>query len=225
VCVSGVCLTLWISGRTGFPPCRAGDPASQQPRGLAPRRAREPGALAFASDGLAHIVQGHIDGTANSSRLNRSARTTGGSKYASRLNSRATWWRRLCALDGISLTIAAIEGDELSAAIIPHTTRTRRSQATARRPAEPGVRHPAKHVEKLLQTLNPARVTVDKLRTWILILQLGDDSAATSRAFSIAPVSKLMAPTRGCPPPPYRSRWWQVVPRRFRARDSILPKS
>ena len=71
-----------------------------------------------------HIVQGHVDGT--------------GEFLALEALGDENWWLRMrvpaeldpflvfkgsIAIDGISLTIAALEGDVLSVTIIPHTYR------------------------------------------------------------------------------------------------------
>jgi riboflavin synthase len=114
-----------------------------------------------------HIVQGHVDGTAEFLSLDALGDEN--------------WWLRVrvpaeldpflvfkgsVAIDGISLTIAALEGDVLSVTIIPHTFRN-----TTLGGYKPGARVNlecdilAKHVEKLLRRLDrtPA-LTVDKLR-------------------------------------------------------------
>jgi len=99
-----------------------------------------------------HIVQGHVDATAVLAALDQLGD--------------GNWWLKLqvpagldrymvhkgsIAIDGISLTIAALDGPDLGVAIIPHTyTHTTLSQA------KPGARLNievdvlAKHVEKLL---------------------------------------------------------------------------
>ncbi len=99
-----------------------------------------------------HIVQGHVDATGVLSALDQLAD--------------GNWWLKLqvpagldrymvhkgsIAIDGISLTIAALDGATLGVAIIPHTyTHTTLSQA------KPGTRLNievdvlSKHVEKLL---------------------------------------------------------------------------
>jgi riboflavin synthase len=70
------------------------------------------------------------------------------------------------AIDGISLTIAALEGEVLSAAIIPHTWRHTTLggyRSGARVNLECDIL--AKHVEKLLRKLDvKSPLTVDKLR-------------------------------------------------------------
>jgi len=114
-----------------------------------------------------HIVQGHVDGTGEFLGLEELGDQN--------------WWLRIrvpaeldpflvfkgsIAIDGISLTIAALEADVLSVTIIPHTYRNTTLagyRTGSRLNLECDVL--AKHVEKLLRTLdvkNP--LTVDKLR-------------------------------------------------------------
>jgi riboflavin synthase len=114
-----------------------------------------------------HIVQGHVDGTGELLSLEAV-----GDEH---------WWLRVrvpaeldpflvykgsIAIDGISLTIAALEGDVLSVAIIPHTFRNTtlgRYRPGARVNLECDIL--AKHVEKLLRKLDvKPSLTVEKLR-------------------------------------------------------------
>jgi riboflavin synthase len=114
-----------------------------------------------------HIVQGHVDGT--------------GEFLALEDLGDENWWLRIrvpaeldpflvhkgsIAIDGISLTIAALERDTLSATIIPHTYRN-----TTLAGYRPGARVNlecdilAKHVAKLLGKLEIKEpLTVEKLR-------------------------------------------------------------
>jgi riboflavin synthase len=114
-----------------------------------------------------HIVQGHVDGT--------------GEFLALEALGDENWWLRIrvpadldpflvykgsIAIDGISLTIAALEGDTLSVTIIPHTWRN-----TTLAGYRPGARVNlecdmiAKHVAKLLGRLEvKERLTVERLR-------------------------------------------------------------
>lgn len=99
-----------------------------------------------------HIVQGHVDATAVLTALDQ----LGDGNWWLKLQVPAGLGRYLVhkgsiAIDGISLTIAALDGPTLGVAIIPHTyTHTTLSQA------KPGTRLNievdvlAKHVEKLL---------------------------------------------------------------------------
>jgi len=114
-----------------------------------------------------HIVQGHVDGTGELLGLD----TLG----------EDNWWLRIrvpseldpflvfkgsIAIDGISLTIAALEADVLSATIIPHTYRNTTLggyRAGARVNLECDVI--AKHVEKLLRKIEVKEgLTVEALR-------------------------------------------------------------
>lgn len=114
-----------------------------------------------------HIVQGHVDGT--------------GEFLALEALGDENWWLRVrvpaeldpylvfkgsVALDGISLTIAALEAGVLSVTIIPHTyknTTLGSYRAGARVNIECDIL--AKHVEKLVRGLDlRARLTVERLR-------------------------------------------------------------
>jgi riboflavin synthase len=114
-----------------------------------------------------HIVQGHVDGT--------------GELLGLEALGDENWWLRVrvpaeldpflvfkgsIAIDGISLTIAALEGDVVSVTIIPHTFRN-----TTLGGYKPGARVNiecdvlAKHVEKLLRKLDVKQpLTVETLR-------------------------------------------------------------
>jgi riboflavin synthase len=114
-----------------------------------------------------HIVQGHVDGS--------------GELLSLEALGDENWWLRIrvppeldpflvykgsIAIDGISLTIAALEAGVLSVTIIPHTYRN-----TTLAGYRPGARLNlecdilAKHVEKLLSKLEvKSGFTVDKLR-------------------------------------------------------------
>ena len=114
-----------------------------------------------------HIVQGHVDSTGEFLSLENLGDDN--------------WWLRIrvpaeldpflvykgsIAIDGISLTIAALEGDTLSVTVIPHTYRN-----TTLGAYRPGARVNiecdilAKHVEKLLRKLDvKTGLTIDKLQ-------------------------------------------------------------
>ena len=114
-----------------------------------------------------HIVQGHVDGTGEFVSLD----ALGEDNWWLRIRVPAELDRYLVfkgsiSIDGISLTIAALEGDLLSVTIIPHTyknTTLGGYRAGSRVNLECDVL--AKHVEKLLGKLDlKERLTVDKLR-------------------------------------------------------------
>ena len=114
-----------------------------------------------------HIVQGHVDGTAEFASLEE----VGGGGWWLRVRVPEQLERYLVekgsvALDGVSLTIAAIEGDDLACAIIPHTfanTTLGRYRPGERINIECDIL--AKHVEKLLQRFEKtSSLSMDKLR-------------------------------------------------------------
>jgi len=114
-----------------------------------------------------HIVQGHVDAT--------------GEFLSLEALGDDNWWLRIrvpaeldpflvykgsIAIDGISLTIAALEGDALSVTIIPHTYRNT-TLGTYRAGARVNIECDilAKHVEKLLRKLDVKNgLTIDKLQ-------------------------------------------------------------
>jgi riboflavin synthase len=114
-----------------------------------------------------HIVQGHVDGTGELVSLD----ALGDENWWLRVRVPADLdpflvYKGSISIDGISLTIAALEGDLLSVTIIPHTYRNTTLagyRAGARLNLECDVL--AKHVEKLLRKLDlKAPLTVEKLR-------------------------------------------------------------
>ena len=114
-----------------------------------------------------HIVQGHVDGTGEFLALD----PLGDDNWWLRIRVPAELdpflvYKGSIAIDGISLTIAALEGDVLSVTIFPHTYRN-----TTLGSYKPGARVNlecdilAKHVEKLLRKLDLKEpLTVERLR-------------------------------------------------------------
>lgn len=114
-----------------------------------------------------HIVQGHVDGTGALESLE----TLGNGNWWLRVRApeeldRYLVFKGSIAIDGISLTIASLEGCVMSVTIIPHTY-----EGTNLKTKRPGDRVNlecdvlAKHVEKLLGRIAmPGGLTVEKLR-------------------------------------------------------------
>jgi riboflavin synthase len=114
-----------------------------------------------------HIVQGHVDATAEFISLE----ALGDENWWLKVRVPAELdpylvYKGSVAIDGISLTIAALEGDVLSVTIIPHTyknTTLGTYQAGSRVNIECDIL--AKHVEKLIRSLDlKPRLTVERLR-------------------------------------------------------------
>jgi riboflavin synthase len=171
IAVNGVCLTaVEISDRSFFADL---SPETLQRSNLGDlqtgSRVNLERPLAPMSRLSGHFVQGHVDGTGEFLSLDELGD--------------GNWWLRIraprellryfvhkgsIAIDGISLTIAALDGDEIGVAVIPHTY-----QETALAGLHPGSRVNlecdviAKHVERLLQNLDlssGSHLSIEKLR-------------------------------------------------------------
>jgi riboflavin synthase len=69
-----------------------------------------------------HLVQGHVDGVGTVTRVD--ADSAGGARVTIRLPaelSRYVVERGSIAIEGVSLTIAAVDDDDITVALIPHT--------------------------------------------------------------------------------------------------------
>jgi riboflavin synthase len=168
VCVNGVCLTAVAITKDGFSADLAPETIERsnlgllKPNDLVNLERSMPASGRF--DG--HVVQGHVDGTGTVREL--------------RELGDGNWWLTIAyppeldryivhkgslAIEGISLTVAAIENNTASVTIIPHTyqkTAIRNWRAGSRVNLEVDVI--AKYVEKMLgDRIRPARLTVERL--------------------------------------------------------------
>ena len=154
ICVSGVCLTAVPGGGAGILRFDvSGETLERSTLG-----ALRPGdavnlerALAMGARMGGHVVQGHVDATAPVARLD-----SAGGFWTLGVRVGEEWGRYVVekgsiALDGISLTVAVLDADELRVAVIPETY-----QATTLSRRRPGdllnveVDILAKYVERLL---------------------------------------------------------------------------
>ena len=119
-----------------------------------------------------HIVQGHVDGVGRVLSLSRV------SEHASTVEQ-SDWWLRIqipaeltryvvekgsITIEGISLTVAGIEGAEVRVAIIPHTysaTNLNSLQPSDSLNVEVDVL--AKYAEKMMQPKPSAKITIERL--------------------------------------------------------------
>ena len=154
VCVSGVCLTVVPGGGEGS----LRFDVSSETLERSTLGALRPGdavnlerALAVGARMGGHVVQGHVDATASVSRLD-----SAGGFWTLGVQLGEAWARYVVekgsiALDGISLTVAHLDADELRVAVVPETW-----QATTLSRRRPGdllnveVDILAKYVERLL---------------------------------------------------------------------------
>ena len=114
-----------------------------------------------------HIVQGHVDGVGNVTSFER---VPDGNDYLLKINVPSEITRHIVtkgslAIEGISLTVAAIEGTQVRVAIIPHT-----SEVTNLQSLQSGdlvnleVDVIAKYVEKMIGTEKAkSSITLEKL--------------------------------------------------------------
>ena len=168
ICVSGVCLTA-IGPRPGS---FAADVAPETLR-ISSLGDLRPGARVNLERSLpaggrlgGHIVQGHVDGTGEFIGLE----SLGSDNWWLRVSfppelDRFLVYKGSIAIDGISLTIAALEGEVLAVSIIPHTFKN-----TTLCGYRPGSRVNlecdilARHVDKLLQKMQGKEpLTIEKL--------------------------------------------------------------
>lgn len=159
IAVNGVCLTAIDLRETSF--CADLAPETLRRSNLGDLHAGDPVNLerSMVAGGRldGHIVQGHVDATGEFLSLDE----LGADNWWLRIRvppeaERYLVFKGSIAIDGISLTVAALEGDLLSVTIIPHTYRN-----TALHARRPGSRVNlecdivAKYVEKLLGRIEP----------------------------------------------------------------------
>jgi riboflavin synthase len=114
-----------------------------------------------------HIVQGHVDGTG---RLLTLDEIPGADNYWLRIEippelARYVIFKGSLSIEGISLTVAKIEGTQVTVAIIPHTTEM--TNLKSLKPGDPvnlEVDMIAKYVEKMMRgdSANPS-ITIERL--------------------------------------------------------------
>jgi riboflavin synthase len=168
ISVNGVCLTL-VEPRDGLFTADVA-PETLRRSNLGDLRPKSPVNLerALSASGRldGHIVQGHVDGTGELLSL----KSIGDGNWwmvvrAPRELERYLVSKGSVALDGMSLTIASMEADSMSVAVIPHTYRN--SNLPSRRTGdrlnlECDVL--AKYVEKLLGPRAKSSLTIEQLR-------------------------------------------------------------
>lgn len=166
--VNGVCLTAvelgagWLAADVSPETLRRSNLGQLRPGSLVNLER----ALSASSRMGGHIVQGHID-------------TTGEVVNLESLGA-DNWWLSVrfpeeiakyvvfkgsIAIDGMSLTVAKVEGDVLAATVLPHTygntnLKTRRRGDTVNLEADVL----AKYVERMLAAYAPAKLTEERLR-------------------------------------------------------------
>ena len=169
IAVSGVCLTAVEITPTSF----AADLAAETWKRTSFSRIKKDALvnleLPMRADGRfgGHIVQGHVDGTGKFLGLDR---VQGADDYWLRIEipselARYVIFKGSLCIEGISLTVAQIEGTKVSAAIIPHTAKM--TNLKSLKPGDPvnlEVDLVAKYVEKMIKGESAnSSLTVERL--------------------------------------------------------------
>jgi riboflavin synthase len=155
IAVSGVCLTA-----VEITPSSLGADLAEETWNRTSFSRIKPGArvnleLPMRADGRfgGHIVQGHVDGTGQFIALDE---IPGADNYWLRIEippelTRYVIFKGSLSIEGISLTVAKIEGTQVTVAIIPHTTEM--TNLKSLKPGDPvnlEVDMIAKYVEKMM---------------------------------------------------------------------------
>ena len=123
ICVDGVCLTVAALGRDTFAADVSGETLRVTTLGSKPAGSRvnlEPSLRAGDSLG-GHWVSGHVDGIAEVVRTARDARSLVATLAAPRELARYIARKGSVTLDGVSLTVNAVDEEKFSINLIPHT--------------------------------------------------------------------------------------------------------
>jgi len=169
IAVSGVCLTAVEITPDSF----AADLAAETWQRTSFSRIKKDALvnleLPLRADGRfgGHIVQGHVDGTGKFLALDR---VRGAEDYWLRIEippelARYVIFKGSLCIEGISLTVAKIEGTKVTAAIIPHTVKM--TNLKSLKPGDPvnlEVDMVAKYVEKMIKGESAnSSLTVERL--------------------------------------------------------------
>src|SRR6202795_1253373 len=169
IAVSGVCLTAVAITPKSF----AADLAAETWKRTSFSRIKKDALvnleLPMRADGRfgGHIVQGHVDGTGKFLALDD---IPGTDNYWLRIESppemaRDVIFKGSLSIEGISLTVAKIEGTQVTVAIIPHTTEM--TNLKSLKPGDPvnlEVDMIAKYVEKMMRgDSSSSSITIERL--------------------------------------------------------------
>ena len=169
VAVSGVCLTAVDIGRDHVSADLALETWVRTSFSHLRKGARVNLELPMRANGRfdGHVVQGHVDGIGALTSLEP---IPGGNDYLLALNVPSELTRYIVekgslTIEGISLTVAAVEGTQVRIAIIPHTAEvTNLNSLQAGDPLNLEVDVLAKYVEKMLgQRESRSSITLEKL--------------------------------------------------------------
>jgi riboflavin synthase len=123
ICTAGVCLTVTRVERDRF--WADAQPETVKRTTLAAKRAGDAlnleRALTFAGRVGGHLVQGHVDGVGQITRVRRDETALVLDLRAPSEVARLSVAQGSIALDGVSLTLVDVDGETLRVSLIPHT--------------------------------------------------------------------------------------------------------
>ncbi|HVI08666.1 MAG TPA: riboflavin synthase [Candidatus Binatia bacterium] len=168
VAVSGVCLTAFDITPNSFSADLAPETWARTSFSRLLEGAQVNLELPMKADGRfgGHIVQGHVDGTGKFIALDRIADSE---NFWLRIElppeiDKYTVYKGSIAIEGISLTVARIEGCECTVAIIPHTVEnTNLNSLKAGDPVNLEADLIAKYVEKMMKGDSAGSLTIAEL--------------------------------------------------------------
>jgi riboflavin synthase len=168
VAVSGVCLTAVEITHNSFSADLAEETWNRTSFSRVKKNALVNLELPMRADGRfgGHIVQGHVDGTGKFLGLDR---IPDAEDYWLRIEippelARYVIFKGSLCIEGMSLTVAEIEGTRVTAAIIPHTVKMTNLQSLKKGdPVNLEADMIAKYVEKMLRGNSAGSITVERL--------------------------------------------------------------
>jgi riboflavin synthase len=169
IAVSGVCLTAVEIAPQSFSADLAQETWTRTSLSRIKKNTPVNLELPMRADGRfgGHIIQGHVDGAGKFVALEQ---ITGAEDYWLRIEIPAALTRYVIfkgslAIEGISLTVAEIEGTRVTAAIIPHTVKmTNLASLKSGDPVNLEVDMIAKYVEKMMKgEKENSSITIEKL--------------------------------------------------------------
>lgn len=166
IAVNGVCLTATDLSAEGFSADVMAETLRRSGLGRLSHGARVNLERAMPANGRfgGHIVSGHIDGTGAVRNLRREGNAVWVTVRAAPSLTRYIVPKGSVAIDGVSLTVVAVDAEEFSVSLIPHTG----AQTTLleRLPGEPVNLECdviGKYVEKLIAPLQTGNITPEFL--------------------------------------------------------------
>jgi riboflavin synthase len=169
ISVSGVCLTALDISERSFSADLAAETWARTSFSRIKTKSTVNLELPMRADGRfgGHIVQGHVDGTGTLISLKRNA---GAEDYWLTIEVPNELLRYIVpkgslSIEGISLTVAKLEANIVSVAIIPHTVEvTNLKNLKNGDPLNLEVDVIAKYVERLMSTKSPSSITLQSLK-------------------------------------------------------------